>query len=211
MKRFVALILVLLLTVSLAALTGCSSQTEDPGAPPENVINPGNSGDSSSGNNNNTGASTPNGNGGTAYNGDVLENAVSVRIGQGESKNWSVNMYNNAAAATMLNYLSGSPLLFPTYTYEEEQGFVAQNVRGSYTRDDETTIADIKAGELYLFSGGQLRFYFKDVAGANITATPIGYYADTEGLTDAVINAYESNKGDTWGVDVYFVITKTID
>ena len=60
-------------------------------------------------------------------------------------------------------------------------------------------------------SGGQLRFYFKDMAGANITATPIGYYADTEGLTDAVIDAYESNKGDTWGVDVYFVITKTID
>ena len=118
MKRLVALILALLLTVSLAALTGCSSQTEDPGKPPENVINPGNSGDASSNNNNNTGTSTPNGNGGTAYSGDVLENAVSVRIGQGESKNWSVNMYNNAAAATMLNYLSGSPLLFPTSTYE---------------------------------------------------------------------------------------------
>ena len=211
MKRFVALILALLLAVSLVALAGCSSQTEDPGKPPENVINPGNSGDASSNNNNSTGTSTPNGNGGTAYNGDVLENAVSVRIGQGESKNWSVNMYNNAAAATMLNYLSGSPLLFPTYTYEEEAGFVAQNVRGSYTRDDETTITDIKAGELYLFSGGQLRFYFKDVAGANITATPIGYYADTEGLTDAVIDAYQSNIGDVWGVDVYFQITKTID
>ena len=210
MKRFVVLVLVLLLTVSLAALTGCSSQTEDPGKPPENVINPGNSGDASS-NDNKTGTSVPNGNGGTAYNGDVLENAVSVRIGQGESKNWSVNMYNNAAAATMLNYLSGSPLLFPTYTYEEEAGFVAQNVRGSYTRDDETTITDIKAGELYLFSGNQLRFYFKDVAGANITATPIGYYADTEGLTDAVIDAYQSNIGDVWGVDVYFQITKTID
>ena len=211
MKKITALILALLLTVSLAALAGCSSQTEDPGKPPENVINPGNSGDASSGNNNNTGVSTPNGNGGTAYNGDVLENAVSVRIGQGESKNWAVNMYNNAAAVTMLNYLSGSPLLFPTYTYEEEQGFVAQSVRGSYTRDDETTVTDIKAGELYLFSGGQLRFYFKDVAGANITATPIGYYTDTEGLADAVIDAYQSNIGDTWGVDVYFVITKTMD
>ena len=223
MKRFVALILALLLTVSLAALAGCSSQTKDPGAPPENVINPGHSGDLSSGNNNNnnsnssnnsnngTDTSTPNGNDGTTNFSDILENAVSVRIGQGESKNWSVNMYNNAAAATMLNYLSGSPLLFPTYTYEEERGFVAQNVRGSYTRDDETTITDIKAGELYLFSGGQLRFYFKDVAGANITATPIGYYADTEGLTDAVIDAYQSNLGDYWGVDVYFVITKTIE
>lgn len=200
MKKITALIMALLLTVSFAALTGCSSQTEDPGTPPENVINP--SGNSTE--DNTQSGSNP-------YEGDVLENAVSVRIGQGESKDWAVNMYNNAASVTMLDYLSGSPLLFPTYTYEEEEGFVAQNVRGSYTRDDETTITDIKAGELYLMSGGQLRFYFKDVAGANITATPIGYYADTEGLTDAVIDAYESNKGDTWGVDVYFVITKTIE
>ena len=192
MKRFVALMMALLLAACMTALTGCSSQTEDPGAPPSDVI-----GGTASGN-------------GSPYDGEVLENAVSVRIGQGESKNWTVNMYNNAASVTMLDYLSGSPLLFPTYTYEEEEGFVAQNVRGSYTRDDETTVTDIKAGELYLMSGGQLRFYFKDVTGANITATPIGYYADTEGLTDAVIDAYESNKGDTWGVDVYFVITKTI-
>ena len=64
---------------------------------------------------------------------------------------------------------------------------------------------------MYLFSGGQLRFYFKDVEGANITATPVGYYADTEGLTEAVIEAYESNQGDVWGVDVYFVITKNIN
>lgn len=46
--------------------------------------------------------------------------------------------------------------------------------------------------------------YFKDVAGANVTATPIGYYADTNGLADAVIEAYLSNIGDVWGVDVYF-------
>ena len=144
----------------------------------------------------------------TADRGEVLRNAVSVQIGQGSQKNWSVNMYDNAAAATMLGYLSESGLLFPTYTYDENRGFVAQNVRGSYTRDDETTVTNIKAGELYLFSGGQLRFYFKDVPGANITATPIGYYADTEGLTDAVIDAYESNLDDVWGVDVYFVISK---
>ena len=193
MKRFVALILALLLTISFSALTGCSSQTEDPGTPPPDVI--GGTGNENS----------------SSYDGEVLENAVSVRIGQGKSKDWAVNMYNNAASVTMLDYLSGSPLLFPTYTYEEEEGFVAQNVRGSYTRDDETTVTDIKAGELYLMSGGQLRFYFKDVAGANLTATPIGYYTDTEGLTAAVIDAYESNKGDTWGVEVYFVITKTMD
>ena len=72
---------------------------------------------------------------------DVHTNSWSVRIGQGESKNWAANMYNNAASVTMPDYLSGSPLLFPTYTYEEEGGFVAQNVRGSYTRDDETTVS----------------------------------------------------------------------
>ena len=119
-------------------------------------------------------------------------------------------MYNNDAALTMLDYLSGSALLFPAYTYDEEGGFVAQNVRGNYTRDDEQTIPDVKTGELYLFSGGQLRFYFKDMEGANITATPIGYYTDVEGLTEAVQEAYTSNMDDTWGVDVYFWITKTL-
>lgn len=210
MKKFAALMIALLLAVGMTAFAGCSSQPEDPGTPPENVIHPGNSGDISS-NDNGTDISTPNGNSGTADDGEILENAVSVRIGQRSQKNWSINMYNNAAAVTMMNYLSGSPLLFPTYTYEEEAGFVAQSVRGNYTRDDETTITDIKAGELYLFGGGQLRFYFKDVAGANITATPVGYYSETEGLAEAVKGAYEAELGNVWGVDVYFVITKTID
>ena len=195
MKKVIMLMTVLL-TVSMLTLTGCDSQAENPGTPPPDVVNPGNS---------QSGTSS------TAYEGEILENAVSVRIGQGESKDWSINMYNNAAAVTMLDYLSGSPLLFPTYTYEEEQGFVAQNVRGSYARGDETTVANVKAGELYLFSGGQLRLYFKAMEGANITATPVGRFAETEGLTEAVIEAYESNLGDTWGVDVYFVITKNID
>ena len=201
MKRRMCLITGLLLIIGMVALAGCGSKTEDPGPPPSDVINPGNS----------TGDNTQSENEGTTYDGDVLENAVSVRIGRDGQKDWAVNMYNNDAAATMLGYLSGSPLLFPTYTYEEEEGFVAQSVRGTYTRDDETTIADIKAGELYLFSGGQLRFYFKDVEGANITATPIGYYTNTDGLTDAVIDAYQSNLDDVWNVDVYFQITKTID
>ena len=190
MKRFFAL----LLCLCLFGLAGCSSQTEDPGPPPAEVINPDGDGQSV-----------------TAFDGEVLENAVTVRIGQGKSENWQVNMYNNAAANTMLGYLSGSGLLFPTYTYDDEQGFVAQNVRGSYTRDDEVTVTDVKTGELYLFSDGQLRFYFKDAPGANITATPVGYYANTDGLTEAVQQAYTDNLEDIWHVDVYFIITKNID
>lgn len=141
----------------------------------------------------------------------LVENAISVRIGRDGTKEWNVNMYDNDAAVTMLDYLSGSALLFPTYTYDEEEGFVAQSVRGNYTREDEQKIADVKAGELYLFSGGQLRLYFKDMEGADITATPVGYYTDVDGLTEAVQDAYESNLDDTWGVDVYFLITKTLE
>ena len=70
-------------------------------------------------------------------------------------------MYNNDAALTMLDYLSDSALLFPTYTYDGDGGFVAQGVRGNYTDDDQQTIADLKCGEMYLFSGGHLRIYFK--------------------------------------------------
>lgn len=198
MKKGFAILLAFVLMIGMAALTGCGSKTEDPGPPPAEVINP------------DSGASgtTPDENSAAADEGELLENAVSVRIGKDGQKDWAVNMVNNAAASTMLDYLSDSGLLFPTYTYDGDRGFVAQNVRGSYTRDDETTIADVKAGELYLFSGGQLCFYFKDVEGANITATPVGCYAETEGLTEAVQDAYESNKGDPWGVEVYFIITK---
>ena len=209
MKKITTLVTALLLIVSMIALTGCGSQTEDPGPPPADVINPDNSGDTSA--ENSTGDGTQNENDETSDESDILENAVSVRIGRDGKTDWSVDMYNNDAAETMLGYLSGSGLLFPTYTYNEDEGFVAQNVRGNYSRDDETTVADVKTGELYLFSGGQLRFYFKDIEDANITATPVGYYTDTEGLTEAVQEAYESNKGDVWGVDVYFVITKNID
>ena len=209
MKKFTTLITALLLIVSMTAFTGCGSQTEDPGPPPADVINPENSGNTSA--ENSTGDGTQNENDETSDESDILENAVSVRIGRDGKTDWSVDMYNNDAAETMLGYLSGSGLLFPTYTYNEDEGFVAQNVRGNYSRDDETTVADVKTGELYLFSGGQLRFYFKDIEDANITATPVGYYTDTEGLTEAVQEAYESNKGDVWGVDVYFVITKNID
>lgn len=206
MKKINRLILALLFTISMAALAGCASQSEDPGTPPADVIDQNGAEGTSA--NSSADENSQNENNESAAEGDVLENAVSVQIGKTGKKDWAVNMYNNDAAITMLDYLSDSELLFPTYTYDEEEGFVAQNVRGSYTRDNETTITDVKAGELYLFRGGQLRFYFKDMAGANITATPVGYYADTEGLIEAVQDAYESNKGDTWGVEVYFLIKK---
>ena len=208
MKKLTTLIMTLVMTISMAALTGCGSQTEDPGSPPSEVINPDNSVDSSS--DNSTGNDAQNDNSETSEEDGVLENAVSVRIGRDGQTDWNVNMYDNDAAWTMLGYLSDSGLLFPTYTYDEEGGFVAQSVRGTYSRDDETTIVDVKAGELYLFNGGQLRFYFKDLEGVDITATPVGYYTDTEGLAEAVQDAYKSNLDDVWGVDVYFWITKTL-
>ena len=198
MKKLAALFTAVIL--SITALTGCNSQPQDPGAPPANVIDPGVPGA-------NTGEGSDSANPNRV---NIIENAVSVRIGNNGKKDWYVNMYDNAAAGTMLGYLSGSELRFPTYNYNGDQGFVAQSVRGTYTRDDEITVEDVKAGELYLFSDRQLRFYFKDSAGVNITATPIGYYVETDGLADAVIDAYTSNLGDYWGVDVYFNIKKRI-
>ena len=203
--------LVAIFTLGVSVLAGCGAGTEDPGEPPAEVIN----GESTNVENNSAQVESSTnleetGNGDVSGD-EILANAISVRIGRDGTTEWNVDMYNNDAAVTMLDYLSGSALLFPTYTYDEEGGFVAQHVRGNYTRDDEQTIADVKTGELYLFSGGQLRFYFKDVEGANITATPIGSYTDTEGLTEAVQEAYTSNLDDTWGVDVYFWITKTLE
>ena len=210
MKKSKLKTLAAIVSLGLSVLTGCGAGTEDPGEPPAEVIN----GESTNVENNSaqTGSSTnmeETGNGDVSGD-EILADAISVRIGRDGTTEWNVDMYNNDAALTMLDYLSGSALLFPTYTYDEDGGFVAQHVRGSYTRDDEQTIADVKTGELYLFSGGQLRFYFKDIEGANITATPIGCYTDTEGLTEAVQEAYTSNLDDTWGVSVYFWITKTL-
>ena len=205
MKKLNRMIVILLFIVSMALLTGCAAQTEDPGPPPSDVINSDENGRTSVSDD-----PAENGNDGSDNGPDILENAVSVRIGRKGKKDWAVNMYNNDASITMLGYLSKSTLLFPTYTYDGKNGYVAQAIRGDYTRNDETEITDVKAGELYLLSGGQLRFYFKDLEDANITATPVGYYTDTEGLTEAVQEAYESNKGDTWGVQVYFQIKKLI-
>lgn len=178
--------------LSLTALSACSSP-EDPGPPPEEVIHP--EGEEASSD---------------EYDNRILSGAVSVRIGQDGEKDYAVDMINNAAANTMLDYLSDSALLFPTYTYEEEAGFVQQSVRGSYTRDDEVTVQDVHAGELYLFGDSELRLYFRDVQDADITATPVGQFQDASDLADTVISAYEDNKDDVWGVSVYFLISKNI-
>lgn len=204
MEKVSAFVMILLLAVNMAVFTGCGSQVVDPGPPPADIIAPDDSGGSSAED------SAQSENDIVSNDGGVLENAVSVVIGRDGSKEWKVNMYDNDAAWTMLGYLSDSGLLFPTYTYDEEGGFVAQSIRGTYSRDDDITVADVKAGELYLFGGGQLRFYFKDMADVNISATPVGYYTDTDGLTETVQEAYKSNLDDTWGVDVYFWITKTM-
>lgn len=203
MKKIFTVLLAMMVITAIFALAGCQNKSPDPGTPPEDVIHPGVSDSNDTGNENSNGQAF-------TGSGEIIENAVSVRIGRDSNDELSVNIIDNAAANTMLDYLSDSALLFPTYTYDEDAGFVGQNVRGNYTRDEEVTVTDIKAGELYLFSGGQLRLYFKDVPGANITATPIGVFADTSVVNEAVTNAYESNQGDTWGVDVYFWITKQI-
>ena len=43
MKKLTTLTLALVLAISMAVLTGCGSQPEDPGPPPEEIINPDNS------------------------------------------------------------------------------------------------------------------------------------------------------------------------
>lgn len=199
MKKKIIFGMTLLLLV--CSLVGCGNKAKDPGTPPAEVLNP------EIATNETTGSETVTGQK-EASTGEILENAVSVKIGIINDTSYDVDMMNNAAANTMIGYLSEAEMRFPTYTYEGEEGYVAQNVRGNYTRDDEIQIENISAGDLYLFSGGQLRLYFKDIEGANITATPVGYIKDREAVKTAVPEAYEENRGDTWNVDVYFLIKK---
>ncbi len=208
MKKLLSAFLTALMAVTVLSFAGCQSESKDPGAPPEDVIHPDVSDDENVADMSDNSDSDAESTSDSSESGEIIENAITVRIGRDSSDELSVNMIDNAAANTMMDYLSDSALLFPTYTYDEDAGFVAQNVRGSYTRDNEVTVADVKCGELYLFSGGQLRLYFKDVSEANITATPVGVFADTSVINEAVKAAHDGNVDDIWGVEVYFWITK---
>lgn len=192
-------LLTIIMSITVAGMAGCGNNEKHVEEPPEEVINP--SGGESADSNSGTGLDS-------SANSGIISGAVTVKIGLNDETGYKADMYNNAATETILGYLSGDEMRFPAYTYEEEDGYVAQNIRGSYTRKDEQEIQEIKAGELYLFSDGQLRLYFKDIKNAKITATPVGYFADAGNITELVQNAYEENKDDTWGVDVYFLITK---
>lgn len=187
----------LLLLVGVLAFAGCSQREVNREEPPEEVLHP---------QEESTSESSEQGSAGQE--GGTLEGAVAVKIGLEDDTQYLVDMYNNKQVQTMLGYLSDSEMRFPTYTYEESEGYVAQNIRGNYSRDDEVTVSDIYAGELYLFSDGQLRMYFKDVKGADIQATPVGRFADCDDITKKVEDAYKANRDDSWGVEVYFLFTK---
>lgn len=194
MKKIFSYLVTMILAVSVLAMTGCGEQ-KDPGTPPSDVVNQDGADNSESE---------------ISYDGTPMENAVTIRIGQGSSTERAVTMFDNAAVHTMLDYLSTDETLFPANIYEEEEGFAAQNIRGTYSREDEVTVTDIKAGELYLFGDGQLRLYFRDVTGVNMTATPIGVVEDATDITEAVEEDYAANEDDPWNVKVYFKITKNI-
>lgn len=190
----------LLLLVGVLAFAGCSQREENREEPPEEVLHPQEESTESTSESSEQGS--------TGQEGGALEGAVAVKIGLEDDTQYLVDMYNNKQVQTMLGYLSDSEMRFPTYTYEESEGYVAQNIRGNYSRDDEVTVSDIHAGELYLFSDGQLRMYFKDVKGADIQATPVGRFADCDDITKKVEDAYKANRDDSWGVEVYFLLTK---
>ncbi len=213
----------ILMMFCMVSLVGCSDEkVKDPGAPPKEVLQ--SEDDENRSGNTDTGedADASSGEGGSSVSGDnsstsgenssmnggMKKAAVTAKIGRSGGEAYEVDMYGNAAVDTMLGYLSGDEMMFPTYTYEKDAGFVAQDIRGDYTAQDETEIKDVKKGELYLFAGGQLRLYFKDVEAANITATPVGYFADASDIEKLVTAAHDENEDDTWGVEVYFRLTK---
>lgn len=198
----------LLLLVGVLAFAGCSQREENREEPPEEVLHPqeNNAGNRTGGSQESTSKSSEQGS--ASQESGMLEGAVAVKIGLEDDTQYLVDMYNNTQVQTMLGYLSDSEMRFPTYTYEESEGYVAQDIRGNYSRDDEVMTSDIHAGDLYLFSDGQLRLYFKDVKGADIQATPVGRFTDCDDITKKVEDAYKANRDDSWGVEVYFLLTK---
>lgn len=196
------IILSILIGICVLCFAGCGQEQKQVGTPPEEVLHPnGSSEENDTKENDNADAKT-------SYDGSVLSGAVTAKIGLNDNTEYTIDMYNNAAVDTILGYLSEEEMRFPTYTYEEKDGYVAQNIRGTYSRDDEVEVTKIHAGELYLFSDGQLRLYFKDIEDAGITATPVGQFSEVDNITELVQKAYEENKGDSWGVEVYFLIKK---
>lgn len=190
-KKF---LLSIIICICVFGFVGCNQKQKQVEEPPEEVLHPNGSGE---------GNDTK-----TSYDGSLLSGVVTAKIGLNDNTDYTIDMYNNAAVDTILGYLSEEEMRFPTYTYEEKDGYVAQNIRGTYSRDDEVEVSQIHAGELYLFSDGQLRLYFKDVADAGISATPVGYFSGVDNITELVQTAYEENRDDSWGVDVYFLIKK---
>lgn len=208
-------LMMVLLLFGMVSLAGCAGEkAEDPGAPPKEVLQSGNDTDGAEdgvtkegGAEVSSGKESPAAENSSAAS-EMKKAAVTVKIGRSGGESYDIDMYNNSAVDTMLGYLSGDETMFPTYTYEEDAGFVAQDIRGSYTDQDETEVKDIKKGELYLLDGGQLRLYFKDVKDADIMATPVGYFADASNIEKLVTTAHDENEDDTWGVEVYFRLTK---
>lgn len=144
MKMNKLIILGAAIPLGLTVLSGCGADTVNPGEPPAEVVNGGSidTEDSNAEDTDEENKSAGRGNdgmdvteGADVYESEILTNAISVRIGRDGTEEWNVDMYHNDAALTMLDYLSDSALLFPAYTYDEDGGFVAQSVRGNYTRD----------------------------------------------------------------------------
>ena len=68
----------------------------------------------------------------------------------------------------------------------------------------------IRAGDLMLYGSECIVLFYESFSTA-YSYTPIGRVQNPEGLTEAVQQAYTDNLGDTWNVDVYFLIKKNID
>lgn len=177
------------LCVLAAGFAAAQTKSQNPGTPPESVLRP---------------AGNPSEKDSPAE----KRKAVTVQVGRDTGPRYQVTMAGNAAARTMLGYLSSADMLFPAYVYDENAGYVAQRIRGSYTNGDETTVTDIRAGELYLVSGGQLRLYFRDAAGVNLRATPVGRLENAANIGQDISKSHNDNKGDYWGVEVYFHLRK---